>query len=258
MDNSLKDIPEIWLRFEPSDVMDQALAFVHEHCDNMTFNHVVRSAYWASLIFRKIPSFSASGVNLEVVLVSCILHDMGWAKTAALVSEDKRFEVDGANIARDFLRGCKACNPELGDRWNQHNMQRCWDAIALHATPSIAKHAAGEVVLTNMGIAVDFMGPAFPNGPGKDNLITSEEYHRVMERFPRNGFTAEGLKQVMCGLCRTKPVTTYDNFVGVFGIRFGVDGHGKRKEEFTRNWDANQSADLLLSGLYALEQLDRQ
>ncbi|KID81744.1 metal dependent phosphohydrolase [Metarhizium guizhouense ARSEF 977] len=244
MDNSLEDIPEIWLRFEPSDVMDQALVFVHEHCDNMTFNHVVRSAYWASLIFQKMPSFSASGVNLEVVLRLC--------------QKTRDLRLMAQTWQGIFCVAAKARNPELGDRWNQHNMQRCWDAIALRTTPSIAKHAAGEVVLTNMGIAVDFMGPAFPNGPGKDNLITSEEYHIVMERFPRNGFTAEGLKRVMCGLCRTKPVTTYDNFVGVFGIRFGVDGHGNRKEEFTRNWDANQSADLLLSGLYALEQLDRR
>lgn len=61
----------------------------------------------------------------------------------------------------------------------------------------------------------------------------------------------------MCGLCQKKPATTYDNFVGVFGIKYGVDGEGHGKIEYTRRWEENQVIEPLLSGLDALDALDK-
>ncbi|OAQ70684.1 metal dependent phosphohydrolase [Pochonia chlamydosporia 170] len=259
MTTFLQDIPEIGLTFTHSPIVDSALAHTKEHCSPSIYNHAVRAAYWATIIAKKGESLSSSSLDLEILLLSCILHDMGWSETAPLISEDKRFEVDGANIARDFLlKNKQQYRAENGDVWGENRIQRCWDAIALHTTPSIAAHAAPEVALTNMGVAADFMGPAFPNGPGKDNVITIEEYRAVMVLFPRLDFTATGLKQVMCGLCRRKPVTTYDNFVGIFGLKFGIDGKGAGKEDFERDWEENQAVNFLVSGLNSLQQLDTQ
>jgi hypothetical protein len=109
-----------------------------------------------------------------------------------------------------------------------------------------------------MAVMADFMGPAFPNGPGQDNLISLDEYRAVMALLPRKDFTSEGLKQILCGLCRTKPSTTFDNFVGMFGLRFGVDGRGGGKEQFARDWEQGQAANLLMLGLGQLEQLDAE
>lgn len=258
MSSTLQDLPEIGLTFKSSNDVAQALAYAREHCNTMTYNHVARSAYWASIINKKDPSFTSASVDLETVIMSCILHDMGWAETKALLSEDKRFEVDSANIAADFIRNYQIANPQSRNTWSHHRIQRCWDAIALHSTPSIARHAAPEVALTSLAIMADFFGPAFPNGPGGDNLISLEEYRAVVTLFPRNGFTSEGLKQTMCGLCRSKPATTFDNFVGGFGVKFGTDGRGGGREEFVRAWEGNQASDLLLSGLDSLEKLDAQ
>lgn len=75
--DTVKDIPAIGLRFEHSQVVGGAVTFVNKHCDIMTLNYSIRSAYWAAIIFQKISSFTASAVDLEAILVICILHDMG-------------------------------------------------------------------------------------------------------------------------------------------------------------------------------------
>ncbi|KAF4470205.1 metal dependent phosphohydrolase [Fusarium albosuccineum] len=245
----LVDIPEINLTFPTSPIIKQSFSFVKKHCDETTYNHTVRSAYWAIIISKKHPSFQNTSIDMENVIVSCILHDMGWAKTESLLSADKRFEVDGANIAKDFLQS---------EKWDEARVQRAWDAIALHATPSIAMYGAPEVALTNLGITAEFLGPNFPNGPGGDNMITMEEYKAVLKVFPRANFNVDAVTQIMCGLCRNKPQTTYDNFVGWFGLHFGTDGKGGGKEDYAKAWEENQSPRLLSSGLNYLQTLDEK
>jgi hypothetical protein len=36
--------------------------------------------------------------------MSAIMHDLGWDLIGELISQDKCFEVEGANAARNFLR----------------------------------------------------------------------------------------------------------------------------------------------------------
>lgn len=250
----LPALPEIDLQPPPSILASKAFTYATQHCTEAVYNHVIRSAYWGMIIAKKIPEFRNNpSLNLEAVFVSCILHDMGWAKTPELLSADKRFEVDGANIARDFI---EAEQSHLStEPWSHATIQRIWDSIALHTTPSIAEHAAPEVALTNLGITADFAGPAL-TGPDGKPLILIEEYRAVMKAFPRAGFNSEGFKSIMCWLCRTKPETTYDNFVGEYGCQFGPDGNGEGIEEFREAWTARQSSHILPPGLDMLETLD--
>jgi len=55
--------------------------------------------------------------------------------------------------------------------------------------------------------------------------MTQAEWDDIVAKYPRHGFR-EGVKALMCGFCRTKPVTTYDNFVAEFGERF-VEGYSR-------------------------------
>lgn len=256
MAHSMKDIPNIGLTFRPSYMVSEALSYAGKHCDVMTYNHAVRSAYFAAIISKKLPLYLKSEVDLEAVLVSCILHDMGWAETKTLLSNDKRFEVDGADIAKEFMSSTRLKKGE-DETWSEERIQRCWYAIALHTTPSIAMHSNKEVALTNLGILGDFAGPLFPGGRAEDldSVITKEEFKAVTELLPRTGFDAEGLKGVMCGLCRDKPSTTYDNFVGQFGAEFGLDGKGAGKEKFAAECQENASMNMLLAFLNAVEEL---
>ncbi|KAM3498057.1 hypothetical protein MY10362_008612 [Beauveria mimosiformis] len=257
MSDALPNLLSFGVEFPRTKIVNAALKFAKDHCNVLTFNHAVRSAYWAAIIAKKDASLSGSKLDLELVVLSCILHDMGWAETEGLLSSDKRFEVDGANIARDFIHAFNAQHqgPDAS-AWDQSRIQRCWDAIALHTTFSIARYAAPEVAVAACGIFADFQGPYFPNGPGGDNLITLDEYSAVMGLFPRAGFTVDGFTHLMCGICRNKGATTFDNFVGDFGAQYGLDAAGAGKEAFSQaRGDANL-VKLLLGGLSALEKLD--
>lgn len=64
-------------------------------------------------------------------------------------------------------------------------------------------------------------------------LLDVDEYKEIAGRFPRWGFKND-LIGIMCGLCRDKPETVYDNFVGEFGAESGLDGKGGSKEEFSK------------------------
>jgi hypothetical protein len=181
---------------------------------------------------------------------------MGWAATKELLSASKRFEVDGANIARDFIRG-NLGTLASADEWNEARLQRSWYAIALHTSYSIAPDAEPEVALTSFGVGGDFFGPKLQLGVEKKDLITIEEYHAVMQLFPRAGFNFQGFKGVMCALCREKPTMTYDNFVGDFGRKFGIDGNGGGREEFAAASDESQWVVKTKSSLDYLVELDK-
>ena len=82
------------------------------------FNHVMRS--W---LFGVLLSESAERApDAELLAVATILHDLGLTDR---YTEENRFEVDGANAARSFLKGRGI---------STRQMQVVWDAIALHTT----------------------------------------------------------------------------------------------------------------------------
>ena len=84
----------------------KALEFARAHSDDFAYNHIIRSMLFGFIITEKIPAIADR--DLEVHAVSALLHDIGWDPTGELVSDDKRFEVDGANAARDFLQDRKS------------------------------------------------------------------------------------------------------------------------------------------------------
>ncbi|KAI0884520.1 uncharacterized protein GGS22DRAFT_200318 [Annulohypoxylon maeteangense] len=264
------DLPNIGISFPHSPITLAALEYTKQHTTEATYNHCIRAAYWALILAKKLPNFSSltspsptpslspkqphpKELNIETVVLAAILHDMGWATTKELRSIDKRFEVDGANLAYAFIgQYVKERGQETG--WDGHRRNIVWDAIALHCTPSIAvHHPSPEVALAHLGIMADFLGPKFP--PGDGAVISVEEYKEVLAAFPMKGFGSEELKEIMCGICREKPDTTYDNFVGAFGARFGVDGKGAGAEEFKKEIERREPLGMLLGGLDYLEGL---
>ena len=72
--------------------------------------------------------------------------------TPAHGSAHERFEVDGANAARDFLRS-------HGIR--QDDIDTVWTAIALHTTPGIPRHMHPVIALVTAGVEMDVLGIAY-------------------------------------------------------------------------------------------------
>src|ERR1700687_1238771 len=65
----------------------------------LLFHHSSRVYYWGALAGKR-HRLSYDG---ELLYAGAMFHDMGL--TPEHSSDDERFEVDGANAARDFLRG---------------------------------------------------------------------------------------------------------------------------------------------------------
>jgi hypothetical protein len=163
------------------------------------FNHVMRSWLFGILLSEDVEV----APDPELLAVAAVLHDLGLTKR---YTGESRFEVDGANAARAFLkdRGISA-----------QQMQLVWDAIALHTTPTLALHKEPEVVMTHSGIAVDVLGVGLDRIPqGKQRAILTE--------FPRLAFKDQ-FKGCLCNVVRQKPMTTIDNILRDFGIRY-VEG----------------------------------
>lgn len=237
----LFDIHDLNLKISSSKLAASALAFAQKHLTQGFFNHVARSVCWARILAVKLPCFDPASLDTEAVVLICILHDMG----LAIATQNKldgltvgnRFEVDGANIAKDLLYS----NVDKGS-WDEARIERLWMEIALHTTRSIARHAAPEIALAQISIEADFAGPYWSPVPGSTTgqPITVDEYRTFTRLLPRVDFDRESTKRLMCGLFQKKPATTYDSFVGVFGIKYGVDGEGHGTIEYTRRWEENQ------------------
>lgn len=229
----LVTLPKSGLSLPDTALIRGALEHCKKYTSPTTVNHCIRSAYYAVLLSRKLPSETTEPLDMELIVYSNIMHDLGWAVDKSLLSRDKRFEVDGADMARDYLS-----KADTTGSWDKHRVQLMWDAIALHADPSFALHKQPEVVLAHMGIMADFWGPNLAGG-----YITIDEHEEIVATFPRIGFKEQFL-QIMCGLCALKPNTTYNNFVGDYGCEYGLDGKGTDKEKFAKDRSENKMATL--------------
>ncbi|GAB5904168.1 diguanylate cyclase [Mycobacteroides chelonae] len=128
----------------------------------------------------------------EMLYAGAMFHDIGL--TERFRDSQLRFEVDGANAARDFLteRGVGA-----------HEAQNVWLAIALHTTPGITEFLSPEVALVTAGVETDVVGIA------RDALST-KDLDAVTAAHPRPDFKNRILKAFFEGN-RHRPDSTFGN-----------------------------------------------
>jgi hypothetical protein len=126
----------------------------------------------------------------ELLYVGAMFHDIGLVEGHR--SAHDRFEVDGANAARDFLHS----HGVRGDA-----LRIVWDAIALHTTPGIPKHKEPEVALVTAGVDLDVLGIGYDD-------ITPEARDAVLAAFPRVDFK-EGIIQAFADGMADRPETAF-------------------------------------------------
>jgi len=180
-----------------SPLISHAMDFARAHSEPVLFNHAVRS--W--LFAVRLGQLQAITADAEVVAVSSLLHDLGL--TDHVSGGHRRFEVEGADAAREFARG-----EGLDDR----RVQLIWDTVALNSTPSLALYKETEVALSTAGIALDFGGLQY-------DQIPPEEMKAILAAFPRLDMKRSFTDSV-CRIVKSRPETTYDNFARDFGERF--------------------------------------
>ena len=129
----------------------------------------------------------------ELLYAGAMFHDMGL--TSKHSSPDERFEVDGANAARDFLRRQGIAQPDI---------DIVWTAIALHTTPGIPQHMNPVVALVTAGVEMDVLGLTY-------STYSDAEREAVVRLHPRTDHFKEDIIQAFYDGIRHKPDTTFGN-----------------------------------------------
>ena len=129
----------------------------------------------------------------ELLYAGAMFHDMGLTHQHSSACE--RFEVDGANAARDFLRG-HGLSP--------HDVDTVWTAVALHTTPGIPQHMHPVVALVTAGVEMDVLGLTYGD-------YSDAEREAVVRAHPRDDHFKEDILQAFYDGVRHKPDTTFGN-----------------------------------------------
>ena len=164
----------------------EATGLLREHASDLLFNHSIRVYLFASEHGRQ----RGLPFDPELLYVAAAFHDFGLLKTYS--SPDERFEVDGANAARQFLGA---------HNLSEDQIQTVWEAIALHTTPGIPRYMRPEIALLNSGVLLDVVGMGFDEFPA----ALREE---IVAEYPRKRFKEDFIKEYFAGFAH-KPATTY-------------------------------------------------
>lgn len=162
--------------------------YIRDTEDDLLFHHSRRVYLFGALQGQR------RGVkpDLELLYAGAMFHDIGL--TEGYRSSQLRFEVDGANAARDFLieRGVSA-----------EDAQNVWLAIALHTTPGIPEFLSPEVTLVTAGVETDVVGI-------ERDALTSRDLDAVVAVHPRPDFKNRILHAFFEGN-RHRPRSTFGN-----------------------------------------------
>ncbi|MGB9098845.1 HD domain-containing protein [Erwinia sp.] len=172
-----------------SKMAKEVTELVRDTESELLFHHSSRVYYWGALAGQQ----RNLKVDSELLYVGCMFHDMGL--THDHCSCDKRFEVDGANAARDFLQRQGIA---------QADIDKVWTAIALHTTPGIPEFMAPEIALVTAGVEMDVLGMGF-------DRFSEAEREAVTALHPRPAAFKEEIIQAFYDGIKHKPQTTFGN-----------------------------------------------
>lgn len=164
--------------------------FIRDTESDLLFRHSSRVYLWGALIARR----RELRFDPELLYAAAMFHDIGL--TERYSKSQLRFEVDGANAARDFLRSRGI--PEDG-------VERVWLAIALHTTPGIPEHMHPEIALVQSGAGMDVTGREYEH-------FTDEQRAAVVAAYPRGADFEHDMIDAFYRGMRHRPDSTFGTF----------------------------------------------
>jgi HD superfamily phosphodiesterase len=172
-------------------IPDSALArdvtqFVQDVESQLLFDHSRRVFLWGSLQAER----HDLKFDPELLYVGAMFHDLGL--TDKYRTKDQRFEVDGADQAREFLAAHGRSAEEA---------RRMWTAIALHTTPGIPEHMEPEIALVTAGVETDVLGIGYA-------ALDPADISAVTAAHPRPDFKRQILAAFTNGF-KDRPDTTF-------------------------------------------------
>ncbi|MFF1420687.1 HD domain-containing protein [Streptomyces sp. NPDC058280] len=171
-----------------SSLAKEATELVWDTTGSLLYDHSRRVFLFGSLQGQR----RGLAYDPELLYIGAMFHDLGL--TEDYRGSQQRFELDGADAARDFL---------LRHGLSQESARIVWTAIALHTTPEIPAHMEPEVALVTAGVEFDVLGMGLNDVPAK----TREE---VVAAHPRPDFKRRILQAFTEGI-EHRPDTAFGN-----------------------------------------------
>ena len=160
--------------------------YIRDTEDDLLFNHSRRVFLFGTLHGQR----RGLQADPELLYAAAMFHDIGL--TDGYRTSMLRFEVDGANAARDFL---------LARGVDDSAARKVWLSIALHTTPGVPEFLDPEIALVNAGVATDVIGIARGD-------LSTEAIDAVTTAHPRPDFKNQILRAFNDGM-KHRPDTTF-------------------------------------------------
>ncbi|HME74384.1 MAG TPA: HD domain-containing protein [Mycobacterium sp.] len=160
--------------------------YIRDTEDELLFNHSRRVFLFGALQGRR----RGLQPDLELLYTGAMFHDIGL--TEGYRTSMLRFEVDGANAARDFL---------LERGFDEATARKVWLSIALHTTPGVPEFLDPEIALVTAGVETDVLGI------GRNDL-SAEAIEAVTAAHPRPDFKNRILRAFNDGM-KHRPHSTF-------------------------------------------------
>jgi hypothetical protein len=172
----------------PDGVMAQAATdLIRATESELMFHHALRAFLFGALTgYRENLTFDP-----ELLYVAAMFHNVGL--NPQYQGSPYRFEVDGANAAREFLQQYDIAEREI---------EEVWVGIALHTTPGIPEHLSALVALISAGVQMDVRGARYDE-------FTAQQRDDIVQAYPReSGFKKKLIEAYARGMAN-RPETTF-------------------------------------------------
>lgn len=177
------------IKIPDSKLAREITELVRDTASPLLFHHSSRVFYFGALAGRQ----RGLKFDPELLYCGCMFHDMGLTHQHS--SECCRFEVDGANAARDFLQGRGI---------SQHDIDLVWTSIALHTTPGIPEFMDPVIALVTAGVEMDVLGLTYAE-------YSEAQRAAVVAAHPRSAQFKEDIIDAFYEGIKHKPQTTFGN-----------------------------------------------
>lgn len=161
-----------------------AVALVTSSESSAVANHSIRSYLFARLLADHRGAVAGRDFDPPLLFAACVLHDIGLSDRG---NGTQRFEVDGADVAAEFLttHGLPAADVDA-----------VWLAIALHTSPGIAERRGPLCELTREGVGIDF--------GRRPDAVTDAQATVIHHAYPRLAMV-RSLVDAITEQARTRP-----------------------------------------------------
>lgn len=169
-----------------TELVREATEFIRGAEEDVVYHHSRRVFLFGALHGRR----RGLQPDPELLYIAAMFHDLGLATRYR--TSTQRFEIDGADAAREFL---------LEHGVGQADADKVWLGIALHTTPEVPARLDPETALLAAGVKTDVVGV------GREQL-TAEDIAAVTVAHPRSDFKNRILHAFNDGM-KHRPATTF-------------------------------------------------